>query len=40
VTPYTRTTISAGLAALEEVEEYGLDAEPHVFLGISWSLRK
>lgn len=40
VTPYTRTTISAGMAALEEVEEYGLDAEPHVFLGISWSLRK
>lgn len=40
LTPNTRTTVSVGLAALEELKEQALDAEPGVFLGVSWSIRR
>ena len=40
VTTHTRTTVSGGFAALEELEERELDVEPGFFLGISWSLRR
>ena len=40
LTPNSRTTLSAGFAALEEVEEQAVEAEPGVFLGVTWSVRR
>lgn len=40
LTTYTRTTISGGFAALEEIEERDLDAEPTFFISLSWSIRR
>jgi hypothetical protein len=40
VKDYTRWTLSAGLAGLEEQEERNLDAEPEAFLSLTISLRR
>jgi hypothetical protein len=40
LTEHTRSTVSAGFAVLEEIEERNLDVEPGFFIGLTWGIRR